>query len=147
MNKNKARRHLSLLAPLVLLGGCTSMQTAQDDAAEPERNVEVGNTVRVVTHAGQQIEFEVTALDDAAITGVRRKRTGRTVTGYEIDPADRDSPDETLRIPLDDVATVQVREVDGWKMAAVVGGVGAVTLGVFWLMDLLLAAAVTALVL
>ncbi len=147
MNKNKARRHLALFALLVLGGGCTSMETVQDDAAEPERNVEVGDTVRIQTHTGQQIECEVTALDDAAITGVRRKRTGRAVTGFELDPADRDSPDETLRIPLDDIVTVQVREVDGWKMAAVVGGVGAVTLGVFWLMDLMLAAAVTALIL
>lgn len=139
MNKNKARRRLSLLALFVLGGGCTSMHTVDHNSGEPEPNVEVGDTVRILTHAGQQIECEVTALDDAAITGLRRKRTGRAVSGYEIDPADRDSPEETLRIPFDDVAMVQVRELDGWKMAALVGS----TVAVFWLMGLVLAAALT----
>ena len=137
MNANDNLLFASILVLLGVAGGCTSMRTVDHTHEETEHAVEVGDTVRIVTHAGQRIEFEVTAIDRDTVTGVRRKKTGRVVTGYEIDPADRELPDETLRVPLDDVVTVQVRELDGWKVAVLVGS----TVGVLWLIGFLMATA------
>jgi len=135
MSARKKWLLVPFLALLGVAGGCTSMKTVDRNSEESERQVEVGDTVRIVTRAGQRIEFEVTEIDRETVTGVRRKKTGRAVTGYEIDPADRDSPDETLNVPFDDVATVRVREVDGWKVAVLVGS----TVGVLWLIGFLAA--------
>ncbi len=135
MSAIRNRLLVPLLALLGIAGGCTSMKTVDRTSEQSEHQVEVGDTVRIVTRAGQRIEFEVTAIDRDTVTGVRRKKTGRAVTGYEIDPADRDSPDETLRVPFDDVVTVQVRELDGWKVAVLVGS----TVGVLWLIGFLMA--------
>jgi hypothetical protein len=134
MNANDNLLFASMLVLLGVAGGCSSMRTVDHTHEETEHAVEVGDTVRIVTHAGQRIEFEVTAIDRDTVTGVRRKKTGRVVTGYEFDPADEELPDETLRVPLDDVARLQVRELEGWKVAAVVGS----TFGVLWLIESML---------
>ena len=133
-------RLVPFIALLVFAGGCTSVRTVDNGTAQSARKVEVGDIVRIVTHSGQQIELEVTDVDKERLTGVRRKKTGRAVTGYEIDPADKDSTEETLRVPFDDVATVQVRGLDGWKTAALVGS----TVAVLWLIGLALASLLVA---
>lgn len=141
MKTRQCPRHLPRFALLLIVAGCTVMRPADDTAAASEHKVEVGDTVRIVTHAGQQIELDLTEIDRDTLTGIRRNRAGDAVTGYEIDPADQDSTEETLRVPFDDVETAQVHEVDGWKIAAVAGG----TFAVLWLVDLLLVTFVVAL--
>ena len=131
---------VSMLALLLTGTACTSMRTVDDPSAESERPVAVGDTARILTDDGQEIVISVTAVEKDALVGWRKKKAGRPETGFETDSPGEVPTKETLRVPFDRVATVQVQALDGWKTAALVGG----TVAGFWLLGLLLASLVVA---
>jgi len=135
MNRFGNLLNATILALLLTATACTSMRTVDPSAAEPEHRVAVGDTARIVTRDGQEIVIDVTTVEKDALVGRHMKRAGRPATGFEIDSAGEASTEETLRVPFDQVATVEVRQLDGWKTAALVGG----TVAGFWLIGLLLA--------
>lgn len=135
MKRDEKLLRVSILALLLMATACTSMRTVDHSSAESERPVAVGDTARIVTRDGQEIEITVTAVEKDALVGWRTKKAGRPASGFEIDSASKASTEETLRVPFDQVATVQVQALDGWKTAALVGG----TVAGFWLIGLLLA--------
>lgn len=125
----------TILALLLMATGCTSMRTVNPSAGEPEHRVAAGDTARVVTRDGQEIVIRVTKVETDALVGWRTKRAGRPETGFELESAGEVSTEETLRVPFEQVATVEVRQLDGWKTAALVGS----TVAGLWLIGLLLA--------
>ena len=69
---------------------------------EVARRVEVGNKVRIVTKDGQNHVFKVTQMTSDAIGG------------------------EEVQVSYNDIARVEVKELDAWRSAVVVVGIGAV---------------------
>jgi hypothetical protein len=101
-------RTVAVLISINLIA-CSSLRAipdwqAQNEAASPvERPLfKVGDEVRLGTQANKQTTLVLTAVDADALTG--------------IDPASK----ESVRIPLDQVTTVDVRRFDGLKTALMV---------------------------
>lgn len=89
------------LIPIVMLCGCTTMTAAGSQPGEVMRKVEIGNKVRVVTKDGQSRVFKVTQM------------TSEYIGGKEV------------QVRYDDIAQVEVKQLDGWRTAFLVGGIGA----------------------
>jgi hypothetical protein len=129
----------ALAVLLVFASACTSLRNVEPPAAATGRRVEVGDTVRIVTRRGEELVLTVTALGQEELVGERRVEIGRAASGYETGEtaADGEARVESLRIPFADIATMQVREYDGWKTAALAGSIAATVTGL-WLLEKLI---------
>lgn len=116
-------RTLLLAALLTILGGCTSFKpvdNAPDEPAQAAGMLEPGDRVRITTTTGWKLEMDITAVGPDSISGTK--------------PGEQENP---VEIPMDEIAEIQVEQVDAVKTGAVVVGSG---LLVYWI----LAAAATA---
>ncbi len=91
------------LIPMVVLSGCTTMTVAGSQPHEVVRKVEVGSKVRIITKDGQRHLFKVTQMTSDSISG------------------------KEVQVSYDDMAQVEVKELDAWRTAVVVTKVGAAT--------------------
>ncbi len=93
------------LIPMVVLSGCTTMTVAGSQPHEVVRKVEVGSKVRIITKDGQRHLFKVTQMTSDSISG------------------------KEVQVSYDDIAQVEVKELDVWRTVVVVGKVGLATYG------------------
>lgn len=119
----KVRRgwHVVMLLAWVAGSGCTALREIphSDYVARAQRR-----PIRVVTREGLNYELDEAKIEADTLVGYRR----RDVEG-PIDEFD------TLRLPLDQVATISARRID-WYRTGLIGGlsmaaivIGAVTMG------------------
>lgn len=115
----KPARRLVLFVALVPLlaatGACTSMKTVSAPTEDALEAIDVGDTVRVVTADGRDLVLEVSSLEDRSLAGevleVRAAPDGDDI-----------APGQSRSFTLDELRTIQVKRIDGWKTAGYLGG-------------------------
>jgi len=99
---------------------CTTMRPVGESTQEITRQVEVGDEVRIHTKDGARRQFVVTEISDDSIKG------------------------ESIEIPVQDIESAEIKEVDGWKTAGVVAGTA---VGVYAILLLIMLAIAPAIIL
>lgn len=104
----------------VMLTACTSLRTVPVEAGRAPEGIEPGDKVVVTTLRGEKLEFEVVRLDADALVG------------------------EQTRVAFDDIATLEVEELDPEATGAALfaGGVATLFLGLLAVGALVAAAGV-----
>jgi hypothetical protein len=102
----RTRRWIALLTA-VALAACTSLRTVPIEAGRAPVGVAPGDTVVVTTVAGEKLEFEVVRIDRDALIGA------------------------DARVAFEDIATLQVEEIDPSKTGGAIfaGGIATLMVG------------------
>jgi hypothetical protein len=89
-----------LFLSIAILVACSSYRTEPDKPTEiAVAELEVGDTVEVVTAEANKLRFKITAIENGMLVG------------------------EDVRVPVDEVRIVSVKRIDARKTAAVGGSV------------------------
>jgi hypothetical protein len=98
----RTRSWIALLTA-VALAACTSLRTVPIEAGRAPAGVAPGDKVVITTVAGEQLEFEVVRLDPDAVIGA------------------------DARVAYEDIAALQVEEIDASKTGGAIFGGGMAT--------------------
>jgi predicted small secreted protein len=108
------RAPVCVLVLALALTGCTTTRSADVDSADGKLAVAAGDRVRVVTHDGRKLKFTVDKVEGRVLVGHQGSKDGNRV-----------SLPEEIRLPFDEIAEIEVKELDGWKSAGVAAGTAA----------------------